>query len=146
MTGPKFRLMTNTEMLLTPGHRHGSQTRKSPERRLLRKMSRVHKFSNVHYYERQIRALRSLVDRLVESAQVWSQLPSHARFGRLENMGQLQTYFDHIRGGIERGELTSRQVQEFRNLKRLVKDAMGMVKVLKKLDAELLEQERRDSE
>ena len=85
--------------------------------------------------------MRRLIDYVVESAKVWDHMPSYQRLGRLEYFSRLQAYLDHIRGGIERGRLTPRQVREFRTLERLARDAMGTVKILKAKDAEMRKRE-----
>lgn len=98
---------------------------------------------DVQYFDGQIRAMRRLVDYVVDSVKAWDQMPGYERFGRLEYLGQLRMYLDHIGAGIERGELLQRQAREFRNLERLAKDALGTIKILRERDEQMLEREGR---
>lgn len=94
------------------------------------------------YYDTQIAATKKLMDYVVHDANVWDQMASYERHGRLEYFSMLQQFIGSVRTGYERGRLTKRQERELRNLERLVDDALGTIKILKDRDAEMLKRER----
>lgn len=104
-------------------------------------MSKVSDLRYVRYYDTYLRPSWKLLDRLVEVAKVWNELPSYERHANLEWFRSLQMNLDHLRAGRERGALTSRQERELRRLERLSKDALGTIKILRERDAELYRRE-----
>lgn len=87
----------------------------------------------VHYlrYDADIRATYVLLDYVVETVNVWHDMPDYRKEGRLLYLSQLESYLASLRAARKFERLTKSQLRELRNLERLAEQARGTIKALK---------------
>lgn len=83
------------------------------------------------YYDTWLRASYTLLDYVVEAAEVWDALPDYRNEGKPVCFGQLVSYLATLRTGEATGKLTKAQIRKLRNLERLVKQADGVIMSLR---------------
>lgn len=89
------------------------------------------------YYQTNINAANKLIEYLYQDAQIWDQLPAYRRHDRLIYFGLFEGFMSSLKIGEQQGELTRKQHKEYRLLLRKEKDVLGLIKLLRKRDAEL---------
>lgn len=90
----------------------------------------VHDLERVRYWDSWLNGMANIMRDVADCVERWPAMPGYARAEKLVYLGQLRQHVDHLRGGIERGELTRRQAEQFRKLEAKVGGAFGLITVL----------------
>lgn len=105
----------------------------------------MRQFKDAYYSQTSIAAANKLIENLYHDAQVWDQLPAYLKHGRLVYFGLLRGILAGLKVRAERGELTRKQFAEYRLLQRKEKDALGLIELLKRRDAEPNKKEKEET-
>ncbi len=89
--------------------------------------------NNVHYlsYDVYIRATYVLLDYVVETVNIWHEMPDYRKDGRLLYLSHLESNLLTLRAAERLNRLSKSQLRELRNLERLAEQARGTIKFLK---------------
>lgn len=91
----------------------------------------VHDLERVRYWDTWLNGMANIMRDVADCVERWPAMPGYARAEKLVYLGQLRQHVDNLRGAVDRGELTRRQAEQFRQLAAKVDAALGLVEVLR---------------
>ncbi len=89
--------------------------------------------SDVYYlrYDPIIKQTYIVLDYVVETVNIWHEMPDYRKDGRLLYLRQLESNLATLRAARKFDKLLRSQLRELRNLERLAEQARGTIKALK---------------